>query len=364
MGAVEYLQACARQPDALEALGPRDDDRADDPAADGPARGFDRRLSSPRIAATTGSTATFCGPSRRPTANGARNRARPCRDDRALARPDPDRAGRGACPSYARSSSPKKARSRVSAGQAKAEPHYELHAGRLATLIGELLHIQNGARLAARHRRRAARRPGLRRSLHSRQAQRRGRRLRRPDRLDPAPARPAGDGRLGALQARPAGRSCAGRRGPGHQCRAVGDHRAPGRGIFQRLERSRERATAPCSWSAISSSRSTASRAPTRSEFDEARRKFARSRGLAQRRRRSVQLPAAVARVSRPVDRRELPLGASRSSMWSMRSSPTLGHQALALAEPPPPHRAHHRDRPGRSSCGTRSRSKMRTTRR
>ncbi len=25
----------------------------------------------------------------------------------------------------------------------------------------------------------------------------------------------------------------------------------------------------------------------------------------------------------------------------------TLGHQALALAEPPPPHRAHHRDRPG-----------------
>ena len=38
---------------------------------------------------------------------------------------------------------------RVSAGQAKAEPHYEAHAGRLATLIGELLRIQNGARLAA-----------------------------------------------------------------------------------------------------------------------------------------------------------------------------------------------------------------------
>lgn len=37
---------------------------------------------------------------------------------------------------------------RVSAGQAKAEPHYEAHAGRLATLITELLQVQNGARLA------------------------------------------------------------------------------------------------------------------------------------------------------------------------------------------------------------------------
>jgi len=38
---------------------------------------------------------------------------------------------------------------RVSAGQSRAEPHYEAHAGRLAGLIGELLQIQNGARLAA-----------------------------------------------------------------------------------------------------------------------------------------------------------------------------------------------------------------------
>src|SRR5438445_4976064 len=37
---------------------------------------------------------------------------------------------------------------RVSAGQAKAEPHSELHAGRLAVLIGELLQIQNAGRLA------------------------------------------------------------------------------------------------------------------------------------------------------------------------------------------------------------------------
>jgi ATP-dependent helicase/nuclease subunit A len=38
---------------------------------------------------------------------------------------------------------------RVSGGQTKAEPDYESHAGRLAVLIGELLQIQNGARLAS-----------------------------------------------------------------------------------------------------------------------------------------------------------------------------------------------------------------------
>ena len=37
---------------------------------------------------------------------------------------------------------------RISAGQSKAEPHYESHAGRLAVLVGELLEVQNGARLA------------------------------------------------------------------------------------------------------------------------------------------------------------------------------------------------------------------------
>ena len=38
---------------------------------------------------------------------------------------------------------------RISSGQTKAEPHYEAHAGRLANLIGELLRLQNGARLAS-----------------------------------------------------------------------------------------------------------------------------------------------------------------------------------------------------------------------
>jgi ATP-dependent helicase/nuclease subunit A len=38
---------------------------------------------------------------------------------------------------------------RISPGQSKAEPHYEAHAGRLAGLVGELLRLQNGAKLAA-----------------------------------------------------------------------------------------------------------------------------------------------------------------------------------------------------------------------
>ena len=42
-----------------------------------------------------------------------------------------------------------KATTRVSAGQTKVEPNYEDYAGRIANLVGELLAVQNGARLAA-----------------------------------------------------------------------------------------------------------------------------------------------------------------------------------------------------------------------
>jgi len=38
---------------------------------------------------------------------------------------------------------------KVSPGQSKAEPHYQSHAGRLANMIGDLLRVQNGARLAS-----------------------------------------------------------------------------------------------------------------------------------------------------------------------------------------------------------------------
>ena len=59
---------------------------------------------------------------------------------------------------------------RVTAGQAKAEPHYEAHAGRLAVLIGELLQIQNGARSGRGYGRGASRRSGFRGGLCARQA--------------------------------------------------------------------------------------------------------------------------------------------------------------------------------------------------
>jgi ATP-dependent helicase/nuclease subunit A len=42
-----------------------------------------------------------------------------------------------------------KATPRVTSGQEKAEPNYEAYAGRIANLVGELLAVQNGARLAA-----------------------------------------------------------------------------------------------------------------------------------------------------------------------------------------------------------------------
>ncbi|GAA4718007.1 double-strand break repair helicase AddA [Sphingomonas lutea] len=42
-----------------------------------------------------------------------------------------------------------KGTAKVTAGQTRAEPHYETHAGRLANLIGNLLDQQDGARLAA-----------------------------------------------------------------------------------------------------------------------------------------------------------------------------------------------------------------------
>ena len=111
---------------------------------------------------------------------------------------------------------------RVSAGQARAEPHYEAHAGRLANLIGELLQIQNGARLACDI---AA---GLRAGQAFADAYARAKRAAGVADFDDLIrwtrellAQP-GMGRMGPLQARPAHRPCAGRRSPGHERRRNG----------------------------------------------------------------------------------------------------------------------------------------------
>ena len=146
--AVEYLQACARKPGALEALGPPEGiepqirkllDLPDESAGDYIARscgddGFDCDLlravadANRRWGAQTGiGHADFI--------------------EEWLSLTPIERATR--LLELRRIVLTDKGTLKVSAGQSKAEPHYEAHAGRLATLIGELLRIQNGARLAA-----------------------------------------------------------------------------------------------------------------------------------------------------------------------------------------------------------------------
>ena len=70
--------------------------------------------------------------------------------------------------------------------------------------------------------------------LRPAQARARSPRLRRPDRRQPAAPGPARDRVLGAVQARSADRSPAGRRGPGHEPRAMGDHPGAERGVLRR----------------------------------------------------------------------------------------------------------------------------------
>ena len=146
--AVEYLQICARKPEALDALGSPDGiepqirkllDLPDESAGDYIARscgddGFDCDLlravadANRRWGAQTGlghADLIEQWLSLTPIERAAR-----LSDLRKIVLTD-------------------KGTLKVSAGQSKAEPHYEAHAGRLATLIGELLRIQNGARLAA-----------------------------------------------------------------------------------------------------------------------------------------------------------------------------------------------------------------------
>ena len=79
----------------------------------------------------------------------------------------------------------------------------------------------------------------------------------------------AGHGRVGALQARPAHRPYPGRRGAGHQPATNGrsSRRWPSE-FFSGAERGRATAAGRCSWSATSSRRSSASRAPIRREFE------------------------------------------------------------------------------------------------
>ena len=147
-GAVEYLQACARRPDALEALGER---AAIEPRV--------RRLMDLPEESLEEYIAHHCGDDRfdcellRAVADANRRwgaqtglgHARVIEDWLALT--PIERAA--ALLDVRKVVLTEKGTLRVAAGQTKAEPHYESHAGRLAVLIAELLRLQNGSRLAA-----------------------------------------------------------------------------------------------------------------------------------------------------------------------------------------------------------------------
>ncbi len=147
-GAVEYLQICASRHEALAALGAPDSiEPRIRKLMDLPEGSVDER-----IAALCGDEGFDCD-LLRAVADANRRWGAPTGLGHAeaienwLALTPIERAA--ALPKLRRVVLTEKDTLRVSPGQAKAEPHYESHAGRLAVLIGELLRIQNGARLAS-----------------------------------------------------------------------------------------------------------------------------------------------------------------------------------------------------------------------
>src|SRR4051794_4189365 len=141
-GAVEYLQACARRPDALAALGRRDQiEPAIRRLMDLPDESIEEH-----IARRCGDDGLDCG-LLRAVAETNRRWGKQTGIEHAdaieewLALTPIERAA--ALPDIL------KVVKRVYPGQAKVDPEYENRAGHLANLIGEMLQLQNGARLAA-----------------------------------------------------------------------------------------------------------------------------------------------------------------------------------------------------------------------
>ena len=134
-----------------------------------------------------------------------------------------------------------------------------------------------------------------------------------------------------------------------------------GRGIFQRIERGRGARAGPCSWSATSSRRSTASRGPTRAVPRGARRCSSSAR-RGQRRRRPSSAISVRAR-----EFRDLSIAASFRSAQPVLDVvdaviETVGTEAMALDEAAAAARAHMPIGRARSSFGSRSPSRNRRT--
>ncbi|HJU77428.1 MAG TPA: double-strand break repair helicase AddA [Sphingomicrobium sp.] len=147
MGAVEYLQACARREDALKALGPAD---TIEPKVRGLLDLPDGSLED-YIASSCGDEGFDCD-LLHAIADANREWGTPTGLGHAeviqtwLSLTPIERAAR--LTDLRKVVLTDKGTPRVSAGLSRIEPDYEEQAGRLANLVGELLRIQNGARLA------------------------------------------------------------------------------------------------------------------------------------------------------------------------------------------------------------------------
>ena len=146
-GAVDYLQACARKSDAMTSLGPRENLAAMVHTL----MNFPEESVEDYIAHRCGDDGFDCDllravadANRKWGAKTGLGHADAIDDWLALS-PIERAAALGELRKVVLTD---KGTPRVSPGQAKAEPHYEAHAGRLANLISDLLRIQNGARLA------------------------------------------------------------------------------------------------------------------------------------------------------------------------------------------------------------------------
>jgi ATP-dependent helicase/nuclease subunit A len=344
MGAVDYLRACARRAEAMTHRGPLE---TIEPTV--------RRLMDLPEGSTDDYIAAKCGDEGfdcdllRAVAEANRNWGAPsglghaAAIDQWLALTPIERAAE--LGTLRKIVLTEKGTPRVSTGQSRAEPHYEAHAGRLATLVGELLDVQNRARLARDIS--AGLRAGQAFADAYTQAKRSAGVADFDDLIDWARR----------LLAQP---------GMGDWVRYKLDRRVDHVLVDEAQD------TNGAQWEIIerlveeyfSGSSEAEERHRTLfmvgdfkqaiygfqgtdpKRFDEARRRF-RDRAAAlgdgddlfsyQRRAREF---------------RDLSIAASFRSAQPLLDVvdavvATLGHQALALTEPPPPHRAHHRDRPG-----------------
>ena len=202
-----------------------------------------------------------------------------------------------------------------------------------AELLGEFAHWlvelrRAPRRCSPRRRLRAFARARRSRAPMPRQARRRGRRLRRPDPLDPAAARHRrgwANGCASSSTSAPTMSWSTRRRTPmptnGRSSTPSRPNISPGR---------TERAGGPCSWSATTSRRSSVSRGPIRGNFEHFARP-SRARRLPLRRRSTARLGA---RIPRPVDRRQLPFVAAVLQVVDALID-EVGHEAMGCPRRP-----------------------------